>query len=473
MKHSVWHPLPAWAGTWLEEGPVFGSSVPDEYVEMATDLMNLYAAKLGRNRLRMRYYQGKNRLKDLGISIPPSLTDVETVVGWPAISVDTMSARSRFEGFTALDDGVQAELDRLSRRSNIKMKYRQLVQSALIYSCCFSTITLASDGARIDLFDAEQGAARWDIAKAQIAYGMVVDAYDEGLPSEVTMFTDDAAVHLYDVGGWWDCDIEEYTMGRPCMASIAYKPTFRRPFGQSRINRAVMSICDSAVRESLRAEISAEFASFPQRYLLGADEEAFANTTKWEAVMNSIFAVGRDEDGNVPQFGQLAQVQMQPHTEYMRSLAARFSAETHVPISQLGVIHDQPASAEAIYAAAEPLIIDTADFNEGASAALVEMANMALAAELDVPLADLPPEYVDVTATFKNPALPSIVSQTDAVMKLASVVPGFAGTEIFWEQVGMNDDDKRRAMQQTARNQASSVLNNLLANPQQQAPTEQ
>lgn len=29
---------------------------------------------------------------------------------------------------------------------------------------------------------------------------------------------------------------------------------------------------------------------------------------------------------------------MQPHIDYMRSLAARFSGETNVPLSELGVV---------------------------------------------------------------------------------------------------------------------------------------
>ena len=49
---------------------------------------------------------------------------------------------------------------------------------------------------------------------------------------------------------------------------------------------------------------------------------------------------------------------MQPHIDYMRSLAARFSGETNVPLSELGMVTDNPASAEAVYAAKESMIVD-------------------------------------------------------------------------------------------------------------------
>ena len=442
----------------------FASGMPKEYADMIGDLMGLWAAKLLRNQLKYRYYNGRNVLKDFGISIPPQLLNVQTVVGWPQKAVDSMAVRSRFDGFTAADPNVQAMLDGIAAKSRLRVKYRQAVQSALIHSCCFATVMMDGEGTpRIDLWSAEQAAARWDEALGRIAYGMVINGFEDGAPVDVTLFADDAVVHSWQVSdGVWDYEIEYISMGRPTMDVLAYRPTFRKPFGQSRITRAVMSITDSAVREALRTEISAEFFTSPQKYLLGADENAFAQKTKWEAYIGNIFAVGRDENGDLPQFGQLSQGSMQPHTDYMRSLAARFSGETNVPISTLGIIHDQPASAEAIYAASEPLIIECEDFNDGARETLRTLALMASAALLDVPLAELPAEYLDFTPDFRNPAMPSVVSQTDAMVKIASVVPGFAGTDVFFEQIGFPEDMRRKAENEIRRNSASFTLANIL-----------
>ena len=442
----------------------FGSDFPSEWAYMLNDLMDLWAAKLWRNRVRMRYYNGKNVLKDFGISIPPQLLNVETIVGWPQKAVDTMAVRCRFDGFTANDVDAQAMLDGITNRSRLRVKYRQATQSTLIHSCSFATVTMDDDGkSRIDFYDAEHAAARWDDAKGRIAYGMVIEGFTDGMPSEMTLYTDDAAVHVWlTVGNWWDWDAEPYSMGRPTIEAFAYRPTLKKPFGQSRINRAVMSITDSAVREALRTEISAEFFTSPQKYLLGADENAFANKTKWEAYIGNIFAVGRDENGDLPEFGQLSQGSMQPHTDYMRSLAARFSGETNVPISTLGVIHDQPASAEAIYAASEPLIIECEDFNDSARDSLRTLALMCLAGELDVPMDALDEQYTDFMPDFRNPAMPSVVSQTDAMVKIASVVPGFAGTDVFFEQIGFAEDMRKKAENEIARNNASFSLASLL-----------
>ncbi|MGL5174488.1 MAG: hypothetical protein ACRC75_11600, partial [Olsenella sp.] len=84
--------------------------LPDKYAVLFSNTFDVWNAHLARNRVRDRYYDGKNALKDLGISIPPSLTNIETVVGWPQKAVDSLAVRSRFDGYggsDALNDLVE------------------------------------------------------------------------------------------------------------------------------------------------------------------------------------------------------------------------------------------------------------------------------------------------------------------------------------------------------------------------------
>lgn len=440
---------------------------PAEYVTMLDNCRAIREQKLLNNMKRARYYDGKNVLKSLHISIPPALENIETVVGWPQKAVDSLATRSRFDGFIAADPDVDAILQRVIRDNHIERQYRMIVQSELIYSCAFVTVSAGEDDEPdviVQLHGAENASAVWDSRRSRIAYGMVITDYaKDGSPAEYALYTDDAVVRFFMLPtGAWDYSVTPHSFGRPTMEVFAYRPTEQKPFGQSRITRAVMSLTDSAVREALRTEVSAEFFTSPQKYLLGADVDAFANTTRWEAYIGNIFAVGRDADGNIPQYGQLSQGTMQPHTDYMRSLAARFSGETNVPVSQLGVIHDNPSSAEAIYAASEPLIIDAEDLNDGNREALESIAIMAVCASLGVTPDKLTDEQRDICANFKNPAMPSIVSQTDSMIKIASVVPEFAGTDVFWEQLGFPEDVRRRISSELKSAQGSQLVTRAL-----------
>lgn len=442
--------------------PPIASSMPGEYRDMVYELLDIWYSKLYRNKLKHRYYDGKNALKDFGISTPPELLGVETVVGWPQKAVDALAVRSKFDGFTAEDDDVQALLDRVSSTSRISVKYRQAVTAELIQSCCFAAVGLDARGVpRIDFYSAEDASAVWDDALGRIGYGLVINDRDRrGFPTEMTMYLDDRALTLYDTGsGYWDYDEQPYSMGRPCMEVFAYRPTYKRPFGQSRISRAVISITDSAVRAALGGDISFQFAVAPQKYLLGVDKDAFAARTRWETYIGNVIALGyNNPDGVMPQFGQLPQASMQQYVDFMRSLAARFAGETNVPLHMLGVVTDNPSSAEAIYAASEPLIIECQDLNDGSRDSLKTLALMCIAADRGKPLAELDDDEMGVTANFANPAMPSIVSQADAMVKVAQVVPEFAGTDTFFEQIGMSEDMRKKAISEMRRKKAAMDL---------------
>lgn len=439
----------------------------DEYgiADEVDELLSVWADHLGKNQLRRRYYDGENVLKDLGISIPPSLRSIETVVGWPKKAVSAMASRSRFDGFTVGDEELSAQIDRLVRRCNLKRKYKQACESELIAGCDFVTLSKGAAGEPpviVVTHSAEDGAAKWSERLGRISSGLVIMHYDDsGAPDELALYTDEATYHVDGRNGL-SVERMPHRMGRPLMEAMAYNPTESQPLGQSRITRAVRSITDSGVREALRTEISAEFFTSPQKYLLGVDEDEnpFENKTKWEAYIGNIFSIGQTEDGTTPTFGQLSQGSMQPHTDYMRALAARFSGETNVPVSQLGVIHDNPSSAEAITQANEPLIMEVTDLNEGNNDSLVAVAKMALAIENDVRLS----EYDDlaIAANFKNPLMPSIASQADAMVKIASVVPSFANTEVFWENLGFSEDMRAKVMQQMEANANSAALRAIM-----------
>ena len=87
---------------------------------------------------------------------------------------------------------------------------------------------------------------------------------------------------------------------------------------------------------------------------------------------------------------------------------------------------------------------------------------MALAAELGVPVAELPEDMEEFTPNFANPAMPSVVSMADAAVKIAGAVPAFAGTEAFWKMLGMPEDTRREIDAQVAQANAQALLSSLL-----------
>lgn len=425
----------------------------DEDKETVYSLYQLYEKKLRRNMLRDCYYEMKNKPKDLGISVPPHLKDLCQVIGWSAKAVDSLANRSQFDGFVCDDEKKLAEIQSFCSRNGFKRKYRKAVRCELKHSCSFLTATKSENGlAVVNVYPATAASALWSDHLGRIVAGMVVVDRDNsaragGMPTWINVFTDENIIELHFDSGVWVAEYYPHGMGRCHMEVLANNATLERPMGTSRITRAVMDITDSAMRASVRAEISSEFFTSPQKYLLGADKSALGDQSKWDAYIGNIFAVARDKTGDVPQFGQLSQGTMQPHIDYMRSLAARFSGETNIPISELGVVQDNPASAEAIYASKEALVIDAQNLNSDNGEALVTVAKMAMAIEANKSFDEVEAEGLVLQPKFKNPALPSIVSQADAIVKAVSAFPWLASSDVALEEFGFNDEQIQRLQQ--------------------------
>jgi hypothetical protein len=157
---------------------------------------------------------------------------------------------------------------------------------------------------------------------------------DDGAPTDAIVYLPYAVLSLQKRAGRWSVvDRLPNPLGVVLVEPLTYDPQLDRPFGRSRITRAVMDITDRAARTVMRTEISAEFYASPQRYVLGADESAWADVDKWKAVMGRFLTLTKDEDGDTPQVGQFPQATMQPHFDMLRLLATQFAGETGVPVS--------------------------------------------------------------------------------------------------------------------------------------------
>lgn len=442
---------------------------------MVRDLVKTWADKRQRNMLRSFYYEMHHMPRDLGISVPPRLRTLRQVIGWPAKAVDMLAARSQFDGFTSADDDATLALQQLVDRNGLKRGYRKATLSELKHSCAFATVTRGDPDehqpyAVVRFYPATSAAALWSEEDNRIACGMVVAGRDmrpnHGEPTWINVFTDEAVIVIRRrAEGWpWRAEYLPHSMGRCLMEPLAYDATLERHFGKSRISRAVMDLTDSAMRAAVRSEISSEFFTSPQKYLLGVDEDPFAVKSRWDAYIGSIFAVSANpKTGDVPQYGQLSQGSMQPHSDYIRSLAARFSGETNVPLSSLGVVSDNPSSAEAIYAAKEDMVIDAQNLNGDNGDAMRNVALMALAIERGTDYWSVLGEGLSVQAKFRNPAMPSVVSQSDAMVKMISALPWLADSDVALEEFGFSDDQIQRLRSDRARHNSRAVVERAMA----------
>ncbi|WP_052047345.1 MULTISPECIES: phage portal protein [Nocardiaceae] len=433
------------------------------------ELWKTWQQKLVRNQLRSMYYDAKNLIRDLGIAIPPDLVNLDMVLGWPAKSVDGLSRRCKLDGFVVPGlSTADLGIDDMWTSNRMATEVPQAHTSAFLHSCAFVSTTLGDvqsgePDVIISTRSAMYGSAIWDKRRRQVSSHLAIIEADElsGAPSVMIMYLPDSVVTMTKTSTGWRVDRRNHALKRVPVEVLAYHPRLDRPFGSSRISRPVMTLADSALRTAVRMEVSAEFYSAPQRWIMGADESAFMDAdgnlkTQWQAIMGRIWAVGATDDGDLPTVGEFSPASQLPHADHLRTLATQFSGETSIPVGSLGVIQDNPSSAEAIHAAKEDLLIEAEFADDQFGHAWTR--SLLTGVQIRDNLSEIPTALRAMRAKWRDPATPSRSSAADAVLKTVQAFPWLAESEVALEQLGWDETTIARAMADKRRMDARSMV---------------
>lgn len=303
--------------------------------------------------LRYGYYEMKNHVKDFNITTPEIFRNLNAVLGWCGKAADSMADRLVFREFK--NDNF--DLNEIFMMNNADILFDSAILSATISSCSFIYIAPDRDGyPRLRVVDGANATGRMDPVTGMLIEGYAVlerkDGTPDGKPTLEAYFVPGKTTIINRVSGMCKPYINKAPY--PLLVPIVYRPDARRPFGHSRISRSCMGIMQGALRTLKRSEISAEYYSFPQKYILGMSQDA-EEMNKEKASMSTLLRIDKDEDGDKPTVGQFTQQSMSPYTEQIRTYAALFAGETGLTLDDLGFTTDNPSSAEAIKASHENL----------------------------------------------------------------------------------------------------------------------
>ena len=440
------------------------------------ELLKAYNNHKSKNSEKNRYYEGKIRLSDvnLGIALPQGMQGLEIGCAWGAKTVDVLAARSMFDGFVGVNGEDVAEIDRIVDDNDLIAEYMKACRDELKYGCTFATLSADPDiGCKIRFHSPNTAAALWNGEKGRIDCGFaIIDSVPDNddlnwKPSLIYYYTDDSVYVLQKRpdSHIWDATRYAHKMGRPLMEALIWNATSDKPFGRSRIKEPVRRLIQGYVRTIANATIGLEFSTAPQKYILGVTDDqydALVDNKFKQYVGNMLAATTNPETGEKPTFGQLAQGNISPHVEMVRVLATQFSAVTGLSVTDTGVVNDaNPTSSDAILAQSQTLIGMAEQLNVGNGNALRTIALMAQAIINNMSLDQLTDDQKDIVAHFKNPAMPTVAMTADAAIKIASVRPGFANTDVFAEMIGFDKADIRRIKAQEQMAQGLQLVADL------------
>lgn len=440
-----------------------------------------------RNRVLNAYYEGEQRVEQLGLAIPPELRRFLTIVAWPGTYVDALTERTVLEGFE-LPDATEADEDlwRIWQENNLDRESKLGHVDALALDDGAFVSIGAGDEDRPDSPAADSGDGRPRDAATPL---ITVESSDEmAVELSPRSRQPTAAAKFYIEDGvqqatfklpekttwlerrnaqWVEVDRDEHDLGVVSVVPLTHRMRVSNRDGRS-IMRRVMGLTDAAARALTNAQVATEALAVPQRYVAGAAPSDFKDKDgnilpAWEVYFGSIWALA-NKDAKV---GSLTAADLSNFSGIVNHYAALVSGVTGLPMRYLGQATTNPPSAEGILADESRLIKQVEDFQTGMEAGwerVMEIAVRVRDGEWD-------PRMRRLETQWRSAATPTRAQTADATVKL--VQAGILPVEAAWVDLGYSAARREKLRQlrdaELARDPVRGIVAGLNPPPVQEA----
>ena len=378
----------------------------------------------------------QNNDTPIGITIPPNVrAQYKSTLGWTAKGVDSLADRLVFRKF----ENDDFEVTEIFEQNNPDIFFDSAILSALIGSCSFIYLSKGdNEEVRLQVIESSNATGVIDPITGLLNEGYAVLARDDYGQPILEAYFESNATHFLPKGE------EPYsvknTANIPLLVPVIHRPDAVRPFGRSRITRAGMYYQKYAKRTLERADITAEFYSWPQKYIIGLDPDA-EPLEKWKATVSSLITISASNTGGKPSIGQFTTASMTPFTEQLRTAAAGFAGEMGLTLDDLGFVSDNPSSVEAIKASHENLRLAGRKAQRSLGAGFLNVAYVAacLRDEFHYERSQFVKTTVKWEPLFEADAnMMTMIG--DGALKLNQALPGYINAETVRDLTGIAGD---------------------------------
>lgn len=390
------------------------------------------------------YYDGMQRLEQLGLAIPPELAKFTVIVNWPRVVVDAIADRLDLKGFRLPGTDVgDADLWRMWQANGLDEADLMARIDYLVYGRTYKCVGANEKDPRTPLITVES--PRQMITRRDPRTGKIVEAlrlYNavNGEARSATWYRLNETHWLDGGSGPWEIT-ETDAHG---MDYVPVVPTFRRrrttiPAGRTLQGTSAMedviSVTDAAARNISNAQLGQETHAVPQRVVLGATKGDFVGTDNkpmpvWEAYFGAVWAMGNDK-AKVDQFD----ASDMKNFETMMDLYARLaSGVSGLPPNYFGLAADDAASADAIRSRESRLV----KIAERDQVALGNSDEEALRIAMRIRDGVWSDELIGMEALWYDAGTPTVAARADAVVKLFAATDP-AGRSLLPREMAMEE----------------------------------
>lgn len=366
------------------------------------------------------YYDGQQRLEQIGLAVPEELKDFVTIVAWPGTYVDAIADRCFVEGFrlpgeTDADDNLWE----LWQSNNLDSESEMARIDRMVFKRSYYCV--GSDGpagrALITVESPLQMVHEWSNRdrKVTAAARFYVDDSTGRKIRHATLYLPDSTVWVQAQGrGWEIIDRDDHGLGVVLVVPSVNRPRTHNRYGVTQMLRMI-SITDAAARALTNAGVGTEIAALPQRWAAGMTQADFKDPvtdealTAWEAYFGSVWATANEK----AKFGQFQAGDLGNFSKIVGHYAQLASGTTGLPMRYFGQLSDNPPSAEGIRADESRLIGACESQNTSEAGDLELVISLARYVETGEVQANLRM----LETIYRNAGTPTEAQTTDAAVK--------------------------------------------------------
>lgn len=414
--------------------------------EALDELLRIYRDQAPHLLRADNYFRAEASMVNIGSRVPPSLAMFRTP--WPAVRIATNAFADRvsiedirFEDSEDLSEEVRGPLAVAVSTATLEALAvgTGYVRTVVTTGGLLYTAVRARDAAFLEDLDTSEILATLRVHRPRLIRGPI------GAPQVVSVYTP-GTVTRFELGAGGGIGADPWTATETVTLTKAPEAMLMRPL----INRAragepygraeardLYAFQDQGSRALTDLSIATDALAVPQRVLLAANPESFADLSKLGAYMDSIIALS----GADVKVDQWQAAQLQPFIEALGGLAKQASAVSGIPLSYWGISGgSNHPSGDAIRETDARLEIRARQIGKQWTPTVNAQATDA--AKL---LGQAPGKtYV----SWMDPATPTPTAAADSAIKISQIPPvngqPIYDREMIWDILRTPPDDRER-----------------------------
>ena len=428
-------------------------AVTDEERDQIKQLESELRSTARHDELMLRYYQGRQRVEQLGMAIPPEMRKFLVIVNWPRVVVDTIGSRQQVRSLILPgEETADPVLQRIWDANNMTAQVKMFNRDRMIYARSFMSVFANDDAPDLPIVRVESPrsmAALVDIPTEtmECAGRFFNDRRRRGVrATHMTLLLPDETVYLErDKNGRWEQvgDRDVHAFGRVPVVMHLNRRLSGEWCGESQMVD-IIPISDAAARSMTDMQFAQEAHGIPRMFMTGVSKGEFVDQAgkpipQFEAYFDAIHMLTKEN----AKVGQLSAADLKNFETAIRIYGTQASTVTGFPARYFGMSTTNPPAEGAIRADETQMVRSIEDQNDeigmtiGWAGALAY--EFATGTEVQGNL---------VRADFFDPATPTVAQREDALSKRRSM--GVLSREGYWDELGWSEARKAKERQYLA-----------------------